>query len=118
MRRRLALAAATAAVLAAPASAHAASVQIGGLDSGDQFRYTPADLTARPGDTAEWSFAAATQLHNVFVVPPGVDPANEPAHESLGLGIPGDARRSPARSTRPGSTSTTAASTARSPRAG
>lgn len=91
MRRRLVLAAATAAALAAPASASAASVQIGGLDDGDQFRFAPADLAARPGDTAEWSFAAATQLHNVFVVPPGVDPANEPAHESLGLGLPGPA---------------------------
>ena len=92
MKLRLLLGAATAALLAAPAGAQAASLQISGLDDGDQFRYSPPDLTARPGDNAEWSFAAATQLHNVFVVPPGVDPANEPAHESLGLGLPGAAQ--------------------------
>jgi plastocyanin len=74
--------------LVLPATADAATVQISGLDDVTT-RFSPADVVARPGDVAQWSFAAAAQAHNVFVVAPGVDPAATAAHESLGIALPG-----------------------------
>ena len=88
MRLRLLLGGAFAALLF-PAAAGAATVDISGLDDGGQTRFSPPDATARAGDDAHWTFAAAAQAHNVFVVPPGADPANTAAHESLGLALPG-----------------------------
>ena len=90
MRLRPLLGGALAALLF-PAAAGAATVDISGLDDGGQTRFSPPDAAARPGDSAQWTFATATQAHNVFVVPPGVDPTNTAAHLSLGLALPGSA---------------------------
>jgi plastocyanin len=89
MRRPLLIAAAAAGSLALPAAASAATVGIQGLDDGGLTRFSPADAKAAPGDSATWSFPTAAAPHNVFVVPPGVDPANTAAHESLGIALPG-----------------------------
>jgi plastocyanin len=90
MRRRLLGVAvvAGAALGALPAAASGAPVPILGLDDGGQTRFSPPDVTARPGDTAQWSFGQATVPHNVFVVAPGVEPANTAAHEALGIALP------------------------------
>jgi plastocyanin len=74
--------------LALPAGAHAATIEISGLDEGGQ-RFSPADSAGQTGDTVTWGFAAAVAPHNVNLVPPGVDPANTAAHELLGFAFPG-----------------------------
>jgi plastocyanin len=77
---------------AVPAAAGAATVDIGGLDDAAGFRFSPPDITAQPGDTIQWGFAAAAFQHNVNLVAPGVDPANLAAHELIGTSTPHQAQ--------------------------
>jgi plastocyanin len=93
VKRQLTVGAALAAGALAtlPATAPAATQTVFAQDSGGQLIWNPSALSIRLGDTVEWSMAQATGTHDLWVVPPGVDPHDTANQESYPVKFPGDA---------------------------